>query len=215
MLVGLRPDTDSVEYKTWRQRTHVLLSRLYSPENRLTTDFDSLSFYVTEATATKWFERGRSGALAILETAIYDFEVLKQPDDPASSESIDPELWSQVGHHVQAEDWISVASQTEIFVESKLREWAGRPREEVGVVLMQAIFAPKGGEFPLGLTDGEREGWHLLARGFAGALSNVDRHRLEDRADAKRYAIGVLGTASLLLTQLRWQHGNRFRSTTK
>jgi len=42
--------------------------------------------------------------------------------------------------------------------------------------------------------------------GLAQAVGNVDRHRLQNRADAKRYAIGVLGVGSLLLTQLRFEH---------
>ena len=44
--------------------------------------------------------------------------------------------------------------------------------------------------------------------GFAQALGNVDRHRIQSRDDAQRYAIGVLGLGSLLLTQLRHEHGD-------
>lgn len=43
--------------------------------------------------------------------------------------------------------------------------------------------------------------------GFTQALGNVDRHNIQKRADAKRYAFGVLGVGSLILTQLRHQHG--------
>ena len=42
--------------------------------------------------------------------------------------------------------------------------------------------------------------------GFAQAIGNVDRHRIQSRSDAKKYAIGVLGLGSLLLTQLRYEH---------
>jgi hypothetical protein len=45
-----------------------------------------------------------------------------------------------------------------------------------------------------------------------GAVRNVATHRIDLRDDAKRYAMGVLGAGSLLLTQLRYEHGNRFRS---
>jgi hypothetical protein len=48
--------------------------------------------------------------------------------------------------------------------------------------------------------------------GFALALRNVDTHRIQQRDDHKRHAMGVVGTASLLLTQLRHQHGNSFRN---
>ena len=61
----------------------------------------------------------------------------------------------------------------------------------------------------LGYTPGEQEGWHLLAMGFVSALGNVDRHRIQDRDDLRRYGLGVLYTASLLLTQIRHQHPDR------
>jgi hypothetical protein len=54
---------------------------------------------------------------------------------------------------------------------------------------------------------GEQQGWQQFATGFVQALSNVNRHRIQNRDDAKAYAIGVLGAGSLLLTQLRYQHG--------
>ena len=50
----------------------------------------------------------------------------------------------------------------------------------------------------------------MLGMGFAQALSNVDRHHIQDRDDARRYAIGVLGLGSLLLTQLRHEHADHF-----
>jgi hypothetical protein len=50
------------------------------------------------------------------------------------------------------------------------------------------------------------DGWRFLAVGFASALGNVDRHNIQDRADLKQYAFGVLGLASLLLVQVRFTH---------
>jgi len=44
------------------------------------------------------------------------------------------------------------------------------------------------------------------------ALGNADRHRVQQRDDAKRYGMGVLGAGSLLLTQLRHQHANSFQT---
>ena len=61
-------------------------------------------------------------------------------------------------------------------------------------------------DWRLGSRTGEREGWRALATGFAQALSNVDRHKIQRRQDAQRYAIGVLGLGSLILTQLRHEH---------
>lgn len=42
-----------------------------------------------------------------------------------------------------------------------------------------------------------------LGTDFAQALGNVDRHKIQSRDDAKRYAFGILGLGSLLQTQLR------------
>ena len=64
------------------------------------------------------------------------------------------------------------------------------------------------GQYRLGKEPGEWEGWRMLGMGFAQALSNVDRHNIQRRTDAKRYAFGVLGVGSLILTQLRHQHGD-------
>ena len=59
--------------------------------------------------------------------------------------------------------------------------------------------------------DPERDGWHQFGRGLAAATGNVDRHHLQQRPDLKPYAVGVLDAASLLLTQLRYEDGNRFK----
>jgi hypothetical protein len=45
----------------------------------------------------------------------------------------------------------------------------------------------------MGLTDSEKTGWQLFAQGIAQALRNVDNHRIQNRPDHKRYALGVVG----------------------
>ncbi len=65
----------------------------------------------------------------------------------------------------------------------------------------------------MGLTQGETQGWQLFAQGIAQALRNVDAHRIQERPDHERYALGLVGACSLLLTQMRYEHGNRFRDT--
>jgi len=71
---------------------------------------------------------------------------------------------------------------------------------------MGRVFSDES-DWRLGSRASEREGWRAFATGFALALSNVDRHRIQRREDAQRYAIGVLGLGSLLLTQMRHEHG--------
>ena len=84
---------------------------------------------------------------------------------------------------------------------------SGLPNNLVGVDLMRDAFKVGG---PLALSVGEvaseTEGGHLLARGLTQAVRNVAGHRIEERPDAKTYAMGVLGTILLLMTQVRLEH---------
>jgi hypothetical protein len=198
----------------WRKRTDLALRRIFGDDHHLVAEAGGIRFSnsraYTEDARSGAFEYGRREAAALLKGAIYDLETLSQPADFTSSAAIDPELWEHIRGLVEDERWAQVASQTAIFVESKIREWSGRPATEVGERLMTTVLSETG-EFPLGQTPGERQGWHRLGMGFAMALRNVDTHRIQRRDDDKRYALGVLGAGSLLLTQLRYEHGNRFK----
>lgn len=131
-----------------------------------------------------------------------------KPPTTIDETGIDPGLWAHIAGLVADGDWGKVASQTAIFTEDRVRNWSGRPRNEVGEKLMSAVFGEHG-VFPLGSNDGERQGWHRLAMGISMALRNVDAHHIQNRENHKRYAIGVVGTSSLLLTQVRFEYGDR------
>jgi hypothetical protein len=151
-------------------------------------------------------------AQGTLDAAIAELELLADDVPVADESGIDPELWEHIAPEIQAEAWGKVASQAVIFTEDRIRKWAGRPANEVGKDLAVAIFG-KVGPFQMGRTEGEIQGWQLFAQGIAQALRNVDAHRIQDRPDHKRYALGLVGACSLLLTQMRYEHGNRFRDT--
>jgi uncharacterized protein (TIGR02391 family) len=129
--------------------------------------------------------------------------------DAASDESVDPELWAFVAPDIEREAWGKAVSQACIYFEDRIRKLAGGPAEEVGERLMTAVFG-ENGEYRLGVTDGEKQGWHRIAMGISMALRNAANHRIDDRPDHKRYAFGVISTCSLVLTQLKFEHGNRF-----
>jgi hypothetical protein len=207
---------DEPSFVDWKQRAGLALRRILQDDHKLVADFDRVGWaWIYDSTpqqSVRSFEGGRTAAAAILKGAIFELEELAEPADFAGSAAIDPELWEHVRQDVETERWGQVASQAAIFVESKVREWAGRPSTEVSTNLMTAVLRPNGGEFPLGRNDSEKEGWLALGRGFMLALRNVDTHRIQERSDDKRYAMGVLGTASLLVTQLCYEHGNRFRT---
>lgn len=105
-----------------------------------------------------------------------------------------------------------VASAAATFVEDKVRRWSGNPLDDKGNKMFgQPLFAQAfadGGPLRLGSQSNETTGWRNLAVGFTAALGNVDRHNIQDRGDLRLYALGVLGLASLLLTQIRHEHSD-------
>jgi Protein of unknown function (Hypoth_ymh) len=215
-LSRLPPDYQSGEVKDWKKRTELSLRRIFGDDHHLVAEFKGVHFFGEFASTAedyqRHFESGRTDASALLKAAIYDLEELAEPVDFASAAAVDPELWENVRHLVEQEQWAQVASQTAIFVESKVREWAGLPDSKRGKDLMVAVLKPGVGLFPLGRIAGEHEGWLSLGIGIMTALRNADTHRIQQRDDAKRYAMGVLGAGSLLLTQLRHQHANSFQT---
>jgi hypothetical protein len=122
------------------------------------------------------------------------------PDSLAAS--IDPELWQQVAHLVAAEHWAQVATTTAIFFEARLRSWLVRPPGDALSTLVALALKVDGGRFGLGSSKGERQGWFNLALGLV-ALRNVDAHGAQPRSDPRRYAVGLVGGVSLLLTQMK------------
>lgn len=213
---GERVIADNATFAEWNAKTRLTLVRIFGGDHNLVEQFDGLSFSLsmwTDRTPRHAWRQARDTdiktAVSMLEAAIFEREHLAvEPDD---SDNVDPELWYHVGHLVEKREWSQLASASATFVESKVREWSGLSEDDVGKNLMVKVFKGDGGKFPCGRTSGEELGWQQLATGFVQALGNVDRHRIQTRDDARIYAMGVLGTASLLLTQLRYQHGNRFR----
>lgn len=225
LAAGLRPDDSTA----WRLKAEAILRKSLGDDHPLVDEFESIVWTATvlrnslisregqklveERANAEAFSAAYPKAEGVLEAAIYELSVLTEPARFATDASIDPELWQEVRHLIEQERWTQVASQTAIFVENKMRQWAGRPNSEVGQNLMTAVLGEGSGTFPLGQTSGETQGWHRFGMGFAMALRNVDTHRIQSRPDLKRYALGVLGAGSLLLTQLRYEHGNRFKVT--
>jgi hypothetical protein len=206
-------------FDTWRPLSWLTLERIYGANHSILEDWDkirfSLSVWTDRTTREDALRAQRAGvqrAAALLEAAIQERQHLSAVIEQDDGHAIDAELWEHVGDDVTAERWAQAAANAAVFLESKVREWAGLSANDHGKDLMIKVFKGDGGKFPCGSTAGEEQGWQQLATGFVQALSNVDRHRIQNRPDAAAYAMGVIGTASLLLTQLRYQHETRFRS---
>ncbi len=153
--------------------------------------------------------RARSGSR--ITSRVIALDEVHLPDSLGSH--IHSMLWNHVHYAVEANKWSAVASLTATFVEDYVRKKSNDPRDNtgrrlVGTKLYSKVFNPSSGNIKLGDIDepSEQEGWMNLANGLAMALSNVARHRIDERSDHKEYAIGVLGLGSLLLTQLDAQH---------
>ena len=158
---------------------------------------------------TSFFRATIPEVQGLLDAAVAEIELLAEEGPVADEAGIDHELWEHVAPEVRSQAWGKAAREAVIFTEDRIRRWAGRPVTEVGKDLAVAIFG-NNGEFRMGLADGEKQGWQLLAQGIAQAIRNADAHRIQNRSDHRRYAMGVIGSCSLLLTQMRFEHGNRF-----
>lgn len=123
----------------------------------------------------------------------------------------DGDLWEHVRHAVDAQQWAQVASQAIIFLEDTVRTRAGTPQAKGGGPLVGKDLIIKAlasdGPLPLAQLANEIEGWRSLGQGLVAATGNVDRHHIQKRDDLRSYALGVLGTASLILTQIKHVHG--------
>jgi hypothetical protein len=203
-------------FSSWKGRVRSVLSRSLGEEHHLLSDFLAISYSVgvypaSQESMDRAFLRGVHKACGILEAALFEIDDAGNDDDAVDETAFDPDLWAHVQGHVQNAEWQTVASQTAIFVEDRIRQWCGEPKGSSGQTLvgkgLYAAALANDAQYRLGKEPGEWEGWRGLGMGFAQALGNVDRHNIQKRDDAKRYAIGVLGLGSLLLTQLRFQHG--------
>ena len=211
----LPPSTSSAEFNSWKPRTRSALTRALGEKHHITQRFVRTkwtpSMYTlgdTEA-FTQTFRATVPEVQGILDAAVAEIELLAEEGPVADEAGIDHELWEHVAPEVRSEAWGKAAREAVIFTEDRIRRWAGRPVTEVGKDLAVAIFGSNG-EYRMGLADGEKQGWQFLAQGIAQALRNADTHRIQDRADHRCYAMGVIGACSLLLTQMRYEHGNRF-----
>lgn len=208
---------DSSARTAWEGKIRGTLASALGKDDHLIDRFDNVSYsvgFITENTPTSYFidamNEGVREACGVIDAAIFQLRLQTSEDEPTDERFYDPELWEHVKNLVEDNDWGKVASQTAIFVESHIRQWANDPTDNkgetlVGKGLMATVFGDTS-DWRLGAKAGEREGWRALAMGFTQALGNVDRHRIQKRDDARRYAIGVLGLGSLLLTQMRFEH---------
>jgi len=217
-LHSLAPDDSSQAFKTWRRKARIDLCHAFGDQDYHVSEFDRIhftsrvGFSMSDAERRQGdfnaFEAGRKDAVGLLEGALYRVVTTTVSVDMSTAGSIDPELAEHVANLLRDEDWVKLPTQTVVFVEDTVRRWAELPADVTGKDLWVKVLHHKSGRYPLGETPGEREGWFQLGMGFSLAVRNASSHRIAERQDAKRYALGIVGTASLLLTQLKHDHGS-------
>jgi Protein of unknown function (Hypoth_ymh) len=218
LLIPQANQSREPDYLEWRSKCLAILRASFGPGSEQVTEFERASEvrkepYTLAKGPARDLEMYREAAVArgrgVLRGHIYALETVTG-ESLLDDASIDPELWAHVQGLVLADDWAKVPASVAIFLEDKVRTWAGDPRTSkgevmIGTALYAAAMRPDG-PLRLGGQGNEQEGWRFLGQGPAQALGNVDRHRIQRRQDVKRYAMGVLGLGSLLLTQLRFEH---------
>lgn len=212
--ISLPADHESRVFISWVNRTSSSLHALIGDDHKFTLSFDALNWYRVyedkgSLACILTFQKACAEAQGILEAAIFTIDALPKAIAAVNDEGIDQELWSFVSADVLAESWGKAITQSCLFLEDSIRKWASRPTEDIGETLMTNVFGERG-TFRLGMTEGERQGWHRFAMGIAMALRNPSGHRISERDDHRTYALGVIGACSLLLTQLKYEHSNSF-----
>lgn len=92
-------------------------------------------------------------AAGLIEAAIYELELLSG-ETQVDSSAYDMGLWDHVKHSVDEERWDQVASGAAIYLEDKVRRWAGDAKNKdggrlVGKELFVRALSP-GGPLVLG-----------------------------------------------------------------
>ena len=214
-IAAREPSTSSGLFTSWKSRARSALTRALGAEHHITKSLTTLkwtpSVYGMGDTSAfdSRFRRTAQQAQGYLEAAIAEVDDTSANSGVFDTAGVDPELWAFISSDVEGEHWGKAASQATLFLEDRIRKWSDEPAEVIGVDLMKAVLGPSG-NYRIGRTENEKDGWHQFARGIVMALRNAAAHRIEDRPDHRRYVLGVVGSCSLLLTQLRYEHGTRF-----
>lgn len=204
--------------KTWRLNVRTMLASALGEDHHLVREADKVKYNPgiwTENTDFRpYYKAGISRLAGVVDSAIYALELRADPTDIETDEaSYDPELLAYVRNTIDTQDWEKLAAQVAIFVEDRVRKWSEADSGSVGKSLYATALADDA-ELRLGQVKSEWEGWRFIGMGLAQAIGNADRHRIQGRDDLKRYALGVLGFGSLLVTQLRHEHADLIAART-
>lgn len=203
----------------WDRRVRVALVAAFGEQDHILSAHDAINYNpgLLVADDLDAFPNARiqgvKSCCSNIEAALYKLRLEGDSETQVpTATDYDPDLWAHVSALVERGEWDKVPAEACIFLEHRIRTWAGNPVGKDGSSLygqpLMALAFGGDGPLRLGAQSNESQGWRNLAIGFTQAVSNVARHRTSKRDDARQYAIGVLGLASLLLTQTRHEHSD-------
>lgn len=153
---------------------------------------------------------------ALIERAIQRLEARATQDLPMDVTTTDPDLWEYVGNLITNGDWAHVGSAACRFLEHQVRSWAGATSEADAPGLVAGLFG-RGADLALGDNEGQRQGWESIIRGMLMGPRNAVQHGIDGRHpdELRRFAAGVVGAATMILTEIRSRHPQRFEQPTE
>jgi len=126
-------------FTAWQGKVRGVLTTALGKDDHLVERFDDVRYSLTiwtTSTPDHYFDEARHGgirnACGVMDAALYQLRLRVEDDEPVDLRSFDPELWEHVKQLVADQDWGKVASQTAIFVEDRIRTWAGDPKNNKG-----------------------------------------------------------------------------------
>lgn len=217
---------DQQGFDLWHHRMNKVISEVVGPNSALAIKFNGLMWGERSTSVARQRLNSFGGTLSstgnassaifitakrtsaeIISTLIWEVNHSQNNGISLDDGNIDVELWEYVSALFESQEWDKVALNAAVFVEDKLRTWANISSDVKGSTEVFKMAVGQG-KLQLGDNQSEQQGWQQLAVGFALALRNPSGHRIKEREDVKKYAFGVLGIASLLLTEIRHVHGN-------
>jgi hypothetical protein len=164
-------------HDSWKAKTDAVLVRSLGPDSETLAEFRRVRYRLpiysgapgSAERAARHFADAVDRAAGLIDAAIYELG-LQGGDEPVDEQACDPELWDHVKTLVEDEEWGKVASQTAIFVENRIRTWAGNPQGKNGNNLVgKALYVEVFGDasaYRLGRRASECEGWRALGIGL-------------------------------------------------
>lgn len=214
---SIPPSANSRQFHEWREQSLATLRLIFGERSEQLGRFASIIWapmHTPWSDAAGTFEESRGRARAMMKGFIFEIEQSQasEPRVPAPSEWIHPRLLDHVKDELaraqasgNVKDWAKVSRESIVLLETELRKRSGSPakgRKD----LAADCFAVETGSLRLGDDSAAQEAWKLFVMGLLTGAGNPVLH--EAGAHQASYAMGVVGTVSMVLTAIDEAYGS-------